>query len=162
MRNYPAVISSPAALEPGEPIDIEKDGSFSGSYHDSDMGDQGEGYPHGTVYVCNFSGKFTQPEPVNEYTYSTKIEQIQTERTPDQEEEIIDDIRYVYSGPYGLEGADEILIYLPGAKTADLPETFLEWANLVLYDPSGMPEEMPCYGLYNVAEKTGFIQDVNA
>ena len=33
----------------GEEFVIERDGYFKGSFHDSDMGDTGEGYPNGTV-----------------------------------------------------------------------------------------------------------------
>ena len=49
-------------------------GSFEGSYYDADMGDRGENYPNGTVYLCNFSGKFTDITQVNDYTYSMTLE----------------------------------------------------------------------------------------
>ena len=51
-------------------LDLNDDGTFSGEFHDSNMGETGEGYPYGTVYVCDFSGKFSEPEKINEYTYS--------------------------------------------------------------------------------------------
>ena len=35
-------------------LDIRPDGSFEGEYFDSDMGSTGEGYPNGTVYLCDF------------------------------------------------------------------------------------------------------------
>ncbi|MEI3551359.1 MAG: hypothetical protein V8Q17_01855 [Acutalibacteraceae bacterium] len=46
------------------------DGSFEGSYHDSDMGFVGEGYPHGTVYICEFSGTFNNIQQIDDNTYA--------------------------------------------------------------------------------------------
>ena len=40
----------------GTGLTLAADGSFSGEYHDSDMGDSGDDYPDGTVYLCNFPG----------------------------------------------------------------------------------------------------------
>ncbi len=42
---------------------------FEGSYHDSDMGFIGEGYPHGTVYICKFSGVFDNIQQIDDNTY---------------------------------------------------------------------------------------------
>ena len=38
---------------------ILEDGSFSGEYHDSEMGETGDGYPDGTVYCCSFTGRMS-------------------------------------------------------------------------------------------------------
>ena len=37
---------------------IRADGSFSGEYHDSDMGSVGPGYPGGTMYQCVFTASW--------------------------------------------------------------------------------------------------------
>ena len=132
---------------------VEADGSFSGTYHDSDMGDSGDDYPNGTLYLCNFKGKFTEPVKIDDYTYSMKIETIELEQTPD-EVEYEDGFKYVYSEPYGLENADEFLVYLPGALVSSLPEEYLSWT-MLLYEET-VPEELPFYGIYNVADQTGF------
>lgn len=135
-------------------LHIEEDGTFSGLYHDSDMGDSGDKYPNGTIYFSDFHGKFSIPVKIDEYTYSMKLETITVEGNPG-EEYYEDNIRYVYSEPYGLENADEILIYLPGAKTADLPEGFLSWTELAYAETK--PETIPFFGLYNVNEEDGFV-----
>ena len=54
----------------GTILTIQEDGSFEGNYHDANMGDIGEGYPNGSVYICEFSGKFTEPKKENNFTYS--------------------------------------------------------------------------------------------
>ncbi len=57
-------------------LKLSEDGSFVGGYHDSDMGDSGDGYPNGTIYVCGFSGKFSDPEPTEyQNIYSMKLQE---------------------------------------------------------------------------------------
>ena len=132
---------------------IESDGSFSGVHSDSEMGSTGEGYPNGTYYYCDFEGTFTVPVKVNDYTYSMKIEEISCANEPDTTE-IIDEILYCYSTPYGIEGAEEVLIYLPGAPTDELPEEYMNWVRNDMQNPDA--PELPFYGLYNVTEQNGF------
>ncbi|MDD6216089.1 MAG: DUF1311 domain-containing protein [Roseburia sp.] len=133
-------------------LDIAEDGSFSGVYHDSDMGDTGDGYPNGTYYYAEFTGKFAQLKQIDDTTYETSIESIQLKQTAG-EEEIIDGMKYVYSEPYGLDGAKEIRIYTKDAKVANLPEGFVSW---VRYNQE-LGETLDCYGLYNVAAEEGFV-----
>ena len=82
-------------------FEIEKDGSFKGSYHDSDMGDTGDDYENGTMYLCSFSGKFTDLTNINDYTYQMKMENLTYDETPGKEE-IADGVKYIYTDVYGL------------------------------------------------------------
>lgn len=133
---------------------IYEDGSFEGEYHDSDMGDIGEGYPGGTVYLCDFTGRFTELAKVDDYTYSLQLESIELAQTPDTDE-IKDGIRYVYSTPYGFDDGKDFMIYLPGAFLRELPEDFRSWVGY--YDLSGTSDtELPFYGFYNVQGGYGF------
>lgn len=135
-------------------LHIHEDGTFEGLHHDSDMGDTGEDYTNGTVYYCNFNGKFTQPEKVDDYTYSMRIETLECE----QEEgmvEIEDGVRYIGSYAYGLDDAEELLIYLPGSPLGELPEEYLRWVGY--YDLDSTTETtLPYYGIYNVTPEYGF------
>lgn len=54
-------------------ITLNDDGNFNGQYYDFEMGDRGDEYPNGTVYISNFSGKFTIPKQIDEYTYSMRL-----------------------------------------------------------------------------------------
>lgn len=133
---------------------VRADGSFSGEYWDSDMGDTGEGYPGGTVYRCDFAGEFTEPVKVNDYTYSMQIRRISYEKEAGTEE-IQDGVRYCYSDAYGLDEAKDILIYLPGGPLDELPEEYRSWVGY--YDLTGSTEtELPFYGLYNENAQCGF------
>lgn len=133
---------------------IHEDGTFEGLYHDSDMGDIGEEYPDGIRYFCKFTGKFAKPQKVDEYTYSTRIEHIEFENQPGTEE-IIDGVRYIYSEAYGLDEAEEILIYLPGISLDKLPEAYRSWVGY--YDLERTTDTtLPFYGIYNVTPECGF------
>lgn len=133
---------------------INADGSFHGLYTDSDMGDLDEvAYLNGTQYICNFSGMFAEPEQVNDYTWRTQVKEL-TYADP-LGEKLEGGFRYVYTEAYGICGAEDVYIYLPGAPLADLPESYRGWVGY--YDLTQTEEtELPFYGLYNEAEQNGF------
>lgn len=137
----------------GTVLHISPDGSFSGNYHDSNMGEQGEGYPNGSVYSCDFTGRFSQPEQIDACIYSLRIETLQYEKEPGTEE-IREGVRYSYTAAHGLTGTEEMLLYLPGAPLDKLPETYRYWCSATLYGYEG--SELPHYGLYNPAQEHGF------
>ena len=134
-------------------LQIYSDGSFSGNFHDSDMGVIGDGYPGGTKYYCDFSGEFGELDKINDYTYSMRMMSIEYEDEPDTEE-IIDLTLYKFTTAYGLDEADEVIIYTPDAPISELPEGFLSWTSRLI-KPSG--ETLGYYGLYNVNEEEGFV-----
>lgn len=134
----------------GTELFLEDDGTFHGLHHDSDMGSTGENYPNGTQYICCFEGKFTAPQQISEYVYSTTIEYMNVER--EGEEYIEDGIRYIVSGPYGLENAGEIMLYLYRTPRAELSEGFLSW----MQGTDMGPDYLNCFGIYNVNEETAF------
>lgn len=128
-------------------LTIHEDGSFEGEYQDSDMGTD---YP--IKYWCNFKGKFTEPVKVNDYTYSVKMERMELETEPDTEE-IRDGVKYISSQPYGLDNAEELLFYLPGAPVEELPEEYRSW---MMGYREFTDTQLPFYGLYNENAKEGF------
>lgn len=134
-------------------MNIASDGSFKGNYHDSDMGSTGDEYPNGTLHVCDFKGKFTEPKKLDEHTYTFKIESMEYEK--EFSSEIIDDVNYCYTDAYGLTEATDFYMYLPGAELPALPE---EYRSLVGYGNLEMAEEstLPFYGLYDVNAQCGF------
>jgi len=130
---------------------VQPDGSFYGQFHDSEMGSTGEGYPHGTCYICDFEGKFAAPTQVSDYVYSTSIETINFEEP--EKEYIEDEIKYVTSTPYGLDNAGEILIYLYGTPKEEVVEGFIYW----MPGCEMTTDTLDCYGIYNVNEENGFM-----
>lgn len=135
-------------------LNIQEDGSFEGNYHDTNMGDTDEKYPNGSVYICEFSGKFIELKKENDFTYSAKIELLTYQQEPGTSE-IIDGMRHVYSEPYGLEKSERFLFYLEGAPIAELPEGYRNWVGH--YDMTVIQDtELPFVGLYNEAQEQGF------
>lgn len=132
-------------------LKIGADGTFTGLYNDSNMGESGEGYLS-TIYSCQFYGTFSAPVRVNDYTYSMTLESLTLVDEAGQEFIDEDGVRWVNSTPYGLESADEVLLYLPSAPVADLPEEFLNWVRFKL----DVSDTLNCYGLFNVKEGFGF------
>jgi hypothetical protein len=141
----------------GTGLNVASDGSFTVGYHDSEMGDTGPGYPNGSVYVSNATGKFKNITKIDEYTYKMELDYYETEQEVDSEE-IKDEIRYVYAEPYGIEGGNVFYLYLPGKPISELSEGFLSWSYGVIGDISG-ESTLSCYGIYNEAMDEGFYGD---
>lgn len=143
-------------------ITLNRDGSFTGFFLDSEMGDVGEGYPNGSAYICEFSGKFANIEKIDEYSYKMTLAEVTTEK-PIGEEWIEEDIRYVASEPHGLydsttgQPCTEFIFYLPDTPIDQLSEEFLTWWPY-RYDQDGEAKTtLSCYGILNVATNFGFF-----
>lgn len=134
-------------------LTIGEDGTFTGLYHGADWGETGLDYPQGTVYSCAFHGKFTQPEPLADGSYSLRLETLEIEGAP--EITYGDEKRYVaVESPRGLEQVEELLLFFPGFPAARLPEEFC--AGWVREELAG-ETELPFYALYNVEEQAVFV-----
>lgn len=140
----------------GTEISISADGSFEGVFHDSDMGDTGTGYSNGTVYICNFSGHFSELEATDDpFICSLKLNDITVlDDKAAGTEEIIDEVRYVYSTPYGFDNADEFFLYLPGASLSDMSEACRSWVYISESIFSTLPDGY--YVLYNIGGEEAF------
>ena len=137
-------------------ITLNPDGSFIGTYQDSEMGSSGEGYSNGTVYTCKFSGKFEEIKQVNDYTYTMTLAEVTTEKK-EGEEWIEDQILYIAAAPYGLENGKEFLLYTPETPIKELSEEFLNWWPKRYLQEEQALEKLSCYGIYNKETEIGFF-----
>lgn len=135
---------------------LNKDGSFTGNYSDSEMGSTGEGYPKGSVYVCDFSGKFTDIKKDGQ-NYTMKLESLESEKK-EGEEWIEDEIKYIYSTPYGIEGGKNFVIYAPDTPLEGFSETFLSWWP-GRYSENKDQKTLGFYSICNVETEEGFFAD---
>ena len=131
---------------------LEADGSFYGSFHDSNMGDNAEEYPNGTVYICNFTGKFSPAERLDMYTYGMKLEELSLEY-PVGEQWIEEGFLCIASEPYGIEGGTDFAIYLPNTPKEMLSEDALMWWPHRFDEGHAV---LGGYGLYNLNGEYGF------
>ena len=132
---------------------IRADGSFSGAFHDSEIGESGEGYPFGTVYSCSFTGRMSLVGQAGENCWRIRIDAL----TPDQgqAETIEDGVRYVTAAPYGLSAGDEMLLYAPGTPVSALSNDMAYWAHIWLQDePSAALET---WFLWSELNGSGFV-----
>ena len=138
---------------------VSPDGSFTGYYHDTDMGDSGMGYPNGTRYECDFSGTFALMEQRDEFTYALRLTSLALKEEPGTER-VADGLKLISAEAYGISGGDEFMLYSPGSQSAGLPEEFLEWVRMAnaWEEP---PETLPFWGLYNLGEQAGFFTDIS-
>lgn len=136
-------------------LKFDANGVFYGSYHDSNMGDAGDGYD-ATIYICDYTGRFEIANIINSNSFTLRLVESTTENQVG-EEWIEDNALYVASDPYGIKGGEEFILYLPGTPTSELTEDAINWytAPRALGEDE-MPATLPCYGLYNVTEGSAY------
>jgi hypothetical protein len=143
----------------GTVLTLNPDGSFTGEFSDSEMGDSGDDYPKGTVYLCDFAGQFTDIQQVDDHTYSLTLEDLTITTENEEEEWIEDGIRYVADTPYGFEEGKDFLFYTPETPVEGLEEEFVwwwpHWNYQTVYGQD--PDTLCCYGLRNLATDQGFF-----
>ena len=122
-------------------LSIGPNSTFSGVYHDSDMGVTGPGYPGGTVSYSKFSGQFKEVHQLNPNLYEMYIENLQYEK-PVGSSEIKENRKYEYSEAYGISKNHRMAIYLPGTPISSMPE------ELRLYSYGLIPEDSQTLPVY--------------
>lgn len=138
-------------------ITFGSDGYFEGEYHDSNMGETGEGYPKGTVYTCTFYGAFTDVVKEGDCKYSLRLRYLYLHNNNLGEQNIVDGIRYVASTAVGFEKAGYFTLYLPGMETAKTPEPLVNWLSALEGWGGKAPGSLPCWTLYNIGGEVPFV-----
>ena len=136
-------------------IHIEENGEFSGRYTDLDTDDRNFRYPGGTLYRADFYGRFSDITMVDDHTYRMKLDYYCSTHTKGVSE-IMNNVRYIYTVPFGIERGDVFYFYLPGKEVSELNECFIGWSMGSVGDISDL-ETMDCYGLFNEATEEGFF-----
>lgn len=138
----------------GTELTLNPDGTFTGKYHDSEMGSTGEGYPNGTYYVCEFSGSFENFTKVDEHSYEMTIGKV-TVKDEMGKEWIEDGVKYIASYPYGLEDSETFMLFKPETPIYDFSEEFLTWWPGRYEEVRG--ETLGYYSIMNVEQVYGFF-----
>lgn len=143
-------------------LTMSPDGSFAGEYTDSDADVQ---------YICRFHGSFGDFARLTDASWSLTLKELVLDTGhPLGEEWRENGIRYISSGPYGLDGPDgaplepgsAFLLYTPEA-TGYAPGTELYgalpfwtwWPGRRQFIDAG--DQLGCYGLHNLATGYGFF-----
>ena len=131
---------------------IQPDGSFSGNFHDSEMGDSADGYPNGTIYICAFNGQLSFVGQVDENICRLRVDSLTKE---DVTETVEDGVRYVSADSYGISEGETFLLYRPGTPVSALPEEMLFWAHVI--DQETPPTELETWFLGSEQNDSGFV-----
>lgn len=133
---------------------LNEDGTFSGRYHDTDMGDADDAwYPNGTVHYCRFTGRFALAKQTVSYCYPLTLVELDTQNG---EEHIEDGVRYIPDQAYGLHSGTDFLLYTPDAPIDALPEEFLSWPG---WRSGDNQTTLNRYGIFNCATGDGFFAE---
>lgn len=140
-------------------LDLKSDGTFTGDFHDSNMGESGDGYD-ATEYRSEFSGRFTNPKKINDYTYSFKLAEIKYKNKPGTEEiQEMGSAKLLvkYSEAYGIAGGTEtVYAYTADAPAILLPKEFMSWVKNLRGDDRNNAKLMhKC--LYAVEPQCGWL-----
>ncbi len=138
----------------GTTLTLYPDGSFEGIYEDGEN-DAGPGYPRGTSYVCEFTGRFGEMTKLTDHTYVMKLEALDYDEPG--REWIEDEIRYISAEPYGLEGGEDFALYVPETPADALKEEFRSWWPDEYLWRAGTLQTLSCYGLCNTDTGQGFF-----
>ncbi len=144
----------------GTDLSVGTDGSFTAYYHDSNMGESGDGYDS-TVYLASGKGQFGDVVRIGDYHYLTKIESVELDEKPGKEEISVEDdwkVKYVYDNLYGITEGHYMEIFLPEMSVYELPQGFMLWSHLEwMYDEDEMPERLGETGMYDAVSDAGFV-----
>jgi hypothetical protein len=140
----------------GTTMTLNKDGTFNGSFHDSNMGADTDIYPGGEILLCNFAGQFTDFQKIDDYTWSMRLSSLEYETTPGTDW-TDGQIHYIANDAYGISGGALFYLYLPGHPMDTIPEEYKGWArSTALYNNPDV-FSLPFYGIYNVDKALGWV-----
>ncbi len=138
---------------------VHSNGTYSGEFTDSNLGDVGSNHPNGGVNLCNYSGKFSSLEKVNSYTYSATVKSVKCDVTPGTEK-IKDGVIYRY-GDASFSVGDQIRFYLPGISLSSMPDAVQDWVKYI----DGMTDKTYVsngkymgYALYDVTQELIYVK----
>lgn len=149
-------------------LHLNQDGTFSGVYQDWNMGavtpemeqEAGCALTRGQCYRCDFSGRFSNIRKVSEGEYVMEMTELTYLQEPGGHA-VIDNAWFDYSEAYGLSGAKEVRLYLPGRATADISEEISGWL-VIPHGLGELPEALEGWCLYSVADGLAFYGEQEA
>ncbi len=135
-------------------LQIMPDGSLTGTFHDSEMGDARDEYPEGTLYICSFSGRFSVAGQPEDNAWLIRVEELAVDE-PAGKETIDDGTRFIYTEPYGISEGDEMTLWAPGTPVSGFTEDMLFWSHV--QEQEDTLYELETWFLWSEANNSGFV-----
>ncbi len=142
-------------------LTMGKGGSFSGQYMRHRAGETGADYAKGTIYLCNFTGRFVNAVDKGGNIYSLDIIDLKLS-TAAGNTVYKDGYRYIAVDAYGLDGTSTMELYMSGAYTSAMPECMLNALIIAKSWGSTIPGRTVGAVLYNPANHRVLVEDVSA
>ena len=102
-----------------------RENTFEGNYESAVLKIDGDGYD---MLKCHFTGTIDGFTRINEYSLSTHVTKLTTEKFDKKVDRYMDlPADVTYSDPYGFTKADEVILYLPNTPVSQIPGKALEW-----------------------------------
>ncbi len=135
-------------------LTLSPDGKFTGKYYDSNGVDGTvEKQADREMYICHFSGQFTNIRQTDENTYMMDLNGYDQEETPDKVW-YENRVRYIGATAYGLEGGKSFAFYTPGKPLATMSEEFIGWGYVHTQDKA----VLNTYALHNLEKEEAFFE----
>ncbi len=123
-------------------LTIQNDLTFSGTFSDFDAG---------TVYYCEFDGKFDQVTKIADTIYTLQLTELNYQHEVDSTWEE-NGLQYIAATAYGISDCELFRIYLPETPMDQLCEEALSW-----YHQDRQPtDQLNCFALENTAAHQTF------
>ena len=154
-------------------IYINDDGSFTGSYIDSELGylrsyygeysdyyfEDIPEYPNSWYdWCCDFTGKFEIVEQISNYEFRLEVTELEFLNTPGTWEAKSFDGEpafNIYTEPRGITKLGDFYLYLPGRETADLDPECVSWIRTDVNDFEET-DYLKYWGLYGTYTREAF------
>ncbi len=133
---------------------VNPDGTFRGNYQDRNAGESSVSYPKGTIRYCSFSGRFVGLAADDAHCFSMCVESLNYDY-PQGSEEVIDGVRYLYTGSLGISKGDSVDFYRKGVPVRKLPDAAYRWLVFPGVVKDGVSHTM-ANSLYNKTQQYGF------
>ena len=143
-------------------LELHPDGTFSGKYEDQNAIAMSapesmlDSITEGETNLSEFTGRFENMRRVSDVEYVMELAEITYAREPG-EQELVDGMWMNYCEAYGLSGAKEVRVYLPGRSTSDFSDS-LAWWLTVPYGLDALPDQLEGWCLYNVEEDLAYYE----
>lgn len=110
-------------------LTIDEDGEYTGDFSDMELGAR-------TIYSCNFHGKLSAPQKVNDHLYKADILSFETDRSSESEVSNGVTYKYVDEGRGFPKDSKSIYIYTPETPLSSIGTDLMSWIHRRTDDPS--------------------------
>ncbi len=142
-------------------ITIGQGGSFSGQYMRHRAGETGTDYAKGTIYLCNFTGRFVNATEQGGNIYTLDVVDLKLSTEPGNTV-YKDGYRYIATKAYGLDDTSTMQLYMSGADTSTMPECMINALIVAKNWGSSVPGRMVGAVLYNPVNHKVLVEDVSS